>query len=553
LHAEDPARNWKSKDCAIYLVTSLATKKQTAKHGATQASELVNLTDFFNNQILPELKSPNIDLTPVLKADALKYVAAFRNMLSRDILIGCLPFLIHYLKAKSVVVHTYAAYAIERIFTLKNPGGAAPVSRDEVKPILEELLVNLFKAFEIRGSEENEYIMKAIMRTFSMMQEDMSPYMADLLTQLIAKLAAVSKNPSKPQFNHYLFESLSCAVRFTGSSSGNLAEFENGLFPVFTEIIRRDVTEFLPYVFQVLSLLLELRKDGLPDTHMGLFPFLLSAAPWERPGNIPPMVRLLQAYIKKAPGMVTEEHKLGGLLGVFQKLIASKTNDHEGFYILNTLVESVDQSVLAKHIQQIFILLFQRLSSSKTTKYVKGLLVFLSLYASKYGAATLAEIVDSLQKKLFGMVLEKLYIAEVQKVCGTTERKICAVGIINILTQCPVMLTEYNNYWAPLLNALLAVFELPEDTSTPDDEHFIEIEDTPGYQAAYCQLAFAGSTDHDPFSASIPDAKIYLAQCLNKLSTAHPGKVTPMIKSSLSPDALACLQKYFTAAGVTLS
>lgn len=34
-----------------------------------------------------------------------------------------------------------------------------------------------------------------------------------------------------------------------------------------------------------------------------------------------------------------------GLLGVFQKLIASKTNDHEGFYILNTLVESVDQWV----------------------------------------------------------------------------------------------------------------------------------------------------------------------------------------------------------------
>ena len=46
-----------------------------------------------------------------------------------------------------------------------------------------------------------------------------------------------------------------------------------------------------------------------------------------------------------------------------------------------------------------------------------------------------------------------------------------------------------------------------------------------GYQAAYCQLAFAGSTDHDPFSATIPDAKIYLAQCLNKLSSAHPGKV----------------------------
>ena len=33
----------------------------------------------------------------------------------------------------------------------------------------------------------------AIMRTFSMMQEDMSPYMKHLLGQLIEKLAAVSK------------------------------------------------------------------------------------------------------------------------------------------------------------------------------------------------------------------------------------------------------------------------------------------------------------------------------------------------------------------------
>lgn len=28
-----------------------------------------------------------------------------------------------------------------------------------------------------------------------------------------------------------------------------------------------------------------------------------------------------------------------GLLGVFQKLIASKSNDHEGFYLLGSMVE----------------------------------------------------------------------------------------------------------------------------------------------------------------------------------------------------------------------
>ena len=34
------------------------------------------------------------------------------------------------------------------------------ISRTEVKPLLEELLSNLFKAFEVHGSEENEYVMK---------------------------------------------------------------------------------------------------------------------------------------------------------------------------------------------------------------------------------------------------------------------------------------------------------------------------------------------------------------------------------------------------------
>ncbi len=37
----------------------------------------------------------------------------------------------------------------------------------------------------------------------------------------------------------------------------------------------------------------------------------------------------------------------------------------------------------------------------------------------------------------------------------------------------------------PLLQSLIGLFELPEDESTPDDEHFIEIEDTPGIKAKY--------------------------------------------------------------------
>lgn len=78
---------------------------------------------------------------------------------------------------------------------------------------------------------------------------------------------------------------------------------------------------------------------------------------------------------------------------------------------------------------------------------------------------------------------------------------------------------------APLLQALIGLFELPEDDSTPDDEHFIDIEDTPGYQTAFSQLAFAGKKEHDPIGEAVGNPKILLAQSLHKLSTACPGRV----------------------------
>lgn len=52
-------KDWRDKDTAIFLVTSLASKGSTQKHGVTQTSELVPLPQFFQQQILPELVREN--------------------------------------------------------------------------------------------------------------------------------------------------------------------------------------------------------------------------------------------------------------------------------------------------------------------------------------------------------------------------------------------------------------------------------------------------------------------------------------------------------------
>lgn len=50
--------------------------------------------------------------------------------------------------------------------------------------------------------------------------------------------------------------------------------------------------------------------------------------------------------------------------------------------------------------------------------------------------------------RMFGMVVEKIVVPEVQKVSGPVEKKICAVGITKILTECPSMMdTDYTKLW----------------------------------------------------------------------------------------------------------
>uniref|UniRef100_K7ESX9 Exportin-2 n=1 Tax=Pongo abelii TaxID=9601 RepID=K7ESX9_PONAB len=555
-YAKNPSVNWKHKDAAIYLVTSLASKAQTQKHGITQANELVNLTEFFVNHILPDLKSANVNEFPVLKADGIKYIMIFRNQVPKEHLLVSIPLLINHLQAESIVVHTYAAHALERLFTRRGPNNATLFTAAEIAPFVEILLTNLFKALTLPGSSENEYIMKAIMRSFSLLQEAIIPYIPTLITQLTQKLLAVSKNPSKPHFNHYMFEAICLSIRITCKANpAAVVNFEEALFLVFTEILQNDVQEFIPYVFQVMSLLLETHKNDIPSSYMALFPHLLQPVLWERTGNIPALVRLLQAFLERGSNTIASAaaDKIPGLLGVFQKLIASKANDHQGFYLLNSIIEHMPPESVDQYRKQIFILLFQRLQNSKTTKFIKSFLVFINLYCIKYGALALQEIFDGIQPKMFGMVLEKIIIPEIQKVSGNVEKKICAVGITKLLTECPPMMdTEYTKLWTPLLQSLIGLFELPEDDTIPDEEHFIDIEDTPGYQTAFSQLAFAGKKEHDPVGQMVNNPKIHLAQSLHKLSTACPGRVPSMVSTSLNAEALQYLQGYLQAASVTL-
>ncbi|KAG5308621.1 XPO2 protein, partial [Pseudoatta argentina] len=551
-YAEDSSKHWRSKDAAIYLVTSSASKGQTQKHGVTQSSELVSIPQFAAQHIELELAKPDVNEFPVLKADGIKFIMTFRSILPHEMVIGSLPQLIRHLSASSIVVHTYAACAIEKIFALRGVDNLTIVKGVDISPLAADLLKGLFACMNISGSEENEYVMKAIMRSFGILQEAVVPYLANLLPKLTEKLAIVSRNPSRPNFNHYLFETLSLSIKIVCKTNPEATgSFEQALFPIFQGILQQDIPEFIPYVFQILALLLELRlTQDIPEPYMVLFPCLLSPVLFERQANIHPLIRLLQAFISHGSNQIVAQDKTSALLGVFQKLIASKANDHEGFLLIQSIIEHFEPNILEPYMRQVFVLFFQRLSTSKTTKFVKGLIVFFAYYIIRYSSSSLITIIDQIQPQMFGMVVERVFITDLQKISGEVERKVVAVGISNLLIDCPAMLeAPYNTYYPRLLAKLIEFFELPQDQSLlPEDNAFPELDDAVGYQVGYSQLICARNPRKGPLQ-NIGDIRLHLAQGLGRLSPGH----LPGLLGQISQANANHLRNYLQTAGITVA
>mmetsp|Transcript_24076 Transcript_24076/g.33720 ORF Transcript_24076/g.33720 Transcript_24076/m.33720 type:complete len:315 (+) Transcript_24076:1-945(+) len=308
--------------------------------------------------------------------------------------------------------------------------------------------------------------------------------------------------------------------------------------------------EFGPYVFQILAQLLEKHKD-MPTPYEGMFRSLLHPAMWEKKGNIPAMIRLLVAYLRVDYRVVGSN--LEGLLGIFQKLIANKREDHHGMALISAIVEKIPIQMWKKYALAFFKMMFQRLmGNTKTNKFKCNFVSFAAFFCHKHSPDVFVEIcngVNSQQPQLFAALLQKVLIENIQKVEGKTERKSCAVGMTDLLCKSKTMLTgQYPVLWPKLLQAIINLFELPEQNAYEED--IMDVSER-GFKTVYARLAFAREIKYDPIG-DVANAKQYLAVNLSQLSSQHPGKIKSAISQNLPNDHQKALMGYLSASNVTI-
>ncbi|KAI8459413.1 Cse1-domain-containing protein [Phakopsora pachyrhizi] len=566
-YAASPAANWRLKDAAVSLLTSVGSLRSTSAGGVTSTNTLANVVTFFSDHVVQDIASePSSKPSPIIVADAIKFLRTFRNQLNRDQLISVVPLLVPHLNSDLVVIHTYAASTIERILFIKreNRNLFLPEDVKDISlPILSALFTQILRGETPQQIAQNSTLMKCVMRVIVTTKHNLQAHFQTVLSQLLTIINEISKNPSNPQFNHYTFESVSALIRFTISADPtNLPKLEQALFPAFSHILTQDIQDFSPFVFQILSQMLELRSikpETLPDYYKSLLQPLLTPALWEVRGNIPGLVRLLKAYLTADSASVIQENRVPAMLGVFQKLISSKINDVFGFELLEALFEYLPVNTLAPYLRNVFILLFTRLQQSKTEKFTSAFLYTImfvvALEKAQLTPDFIINAINGVQPGLFCQVMEGALLPAVPST-PLKNRRVVALGHISLLTRSRALQQEAEaRLYLPILTSVLRLLTLPQlnpnqNLSGVDGSEVkvSELEEF-GYQVGFSKLGASENvlSRKDPFDG-MGDPRDALASGLVKAGDAQPGKI-PALIAQVPADLATPYLQWLAAAG----
>ncbi|KAH0580356.1 hypothetical protein H2248_001858 [Termitomyces sp. 'cryptogamus'] len=547
-YESNKAENWKSKDSAVYLLTALATRGSTSQHGVTSTNSLVDVVKFFSDHVFQDLQAAQGTVHPILQVDAIRFLLTFRNQLTKPQLLSVLPLLAQHLRSTNYVTYTYAAITIDRILSIKQGNHlifAQADIHDLALSLVDALLTRIESAGTAEKVAENDYLMKCVMRVIVTARQTFTPTFEQILTRLVAILGLISKNPSNPRFDQFIFESISGLMRFVVSGNAStLPIFEQALFGPFTFILQQDVDQYIPYVFQVLAQMLELHTAEVPEQYRSLLPFLLTPAIWQQKGSIPGLVKLLKAYLARdSAGMLAAGQVASVLAVVQQRLIPSKLNDAWGFELLQSVAFNVKPDQLKQYFKAIVMTLLTRMQTSKTDKYVhlftKFFLFTMAINVDGLSPDYVIGTIEEIQPGLWSQILVNFIVPQIPKM-PTKERKLTVVGVTRLLTQSTFMTRQPSAAaWPATFGSLVKLFSEPQyltNSKIDEDPHagLTEIdfeEQTAGYQAAYSRLAASENTEVDPVEY-VRDPQQFLGQELVQMSKRHGQSVKAMIEAA---------------------
>ncbi|EPE07911.1 chromosome segregation protein [Ophiostoma piceae UAMH 11346] len=546
--------DWKAKDTAIYLFLAIAAKGAvTAAQGVKTVNQYVDVVDFFQNNVAADLMG-SADTHPIAKVDAIKYLHNFRSQLTKDQWQTAFQPLIQNLGSDNYVVYTYAAIAVERVLFLTNDAGVHLFSREDIQPFAKDLLEHLFSLVERDTSpaklQENEFLMRCILRVLIVIKDGVVPIVDGILTHLINITNVIKSNPSNPRFYYYHFEAIGALVRYSSSSVGS--QLEARLWEPFSFILKEDVSEFVPYVFQIFSALLELNPTlALPDHYKTLIPVLLGDAIWETRGNVPACSRFLAAILPKVKDAIIAENQILPVLEIFGRLFGSKKTEQNALDVLESIVNSIPSAALDPYFTTILSKLFTKLDKSMSDSFKIRFVRFYHLVSAKgaengFGADFFVRHANKVTEgvDLFKPIYLNFVLPTTGQFARPVDRKLGVISYTKTLCDSTSFSTLYEKGWGLTCNYLLDLLKNPPQVTSGfgDDVNEADVDDI-GFGVGYTPLNTCRRGARDDF-ADVENVQQWVGAFFKEADRRHNGAIAQYVDKRLQPEAKAALAPY---------
>jgi len=162
-------------------------------------------------------------------------------------------------------------------------------------------------------------------------------------------------------------------------------------------------------------------------------------------------------------------------------------------------------------------------------------------FASKHGVDRLEAAVNAVQSNIFAMVLEKIWIVNIDKVIGVVERKIVAAGVVAVLRSPLISNPHYFPLCGRVLGATVSMCEASAPLPTEPEEEELDL----SKGSAFSKLSFATEPVVD-LMAAVPNAKVYLGTMLTQICQSSPPLFQSLV-AMLSPKEQSLLKSYMSS------
>jgi exportin-2 (importin alpha re-exporter) len=336
--------------------------------------------------------------------------------------------------------------------------------------------------------------------------------------------------------------------RYCGSA--NAGKLEDRLWEPFSFILNEDVTEFVPYVFQIFAALLEGdRSASLPENFKTLLVPLTTPALWDVRGNVPGCARFLTAIIPKAVAEIQAHNLLETILGIFQKLVQGRKTEQNAFDILEAVVASFPGPTLDPYFVTLLTIILNKLQTSPSDSYKTRFVRFYHLVSARveagYGADYFIKHSEALQAGVFVQIYLNIILQTTSQFARPVDRKLGVVSFAKTLCESQQFAQRYQKGWGFTCNNLLDLLKnAPKVTVGMGDEIITEADvDDIGFGIGFTPLNTCKRGPRDDFP-NITNVELWVGEYLKSANQQHGGAIASFANERLSDEAKRAIATY---------